>query len=238
VGVKHAILKYFWLTRPLRHAALATTISNAMRDQIVQLLPWAEEKVRVIPVAISDRFRKSPIHSPRPKVHVLQIGTAPNKNIDRLLEATKGLNLRLTVVGKEYDGLAEKMKSWGGDYVRKSGLSDDEILKEYEKTDIVSFVSTYEGFGMPILEAQAVGRPVITSNIGSMKEVASDSGAVLVNPFNVNEIRYAFGNLIADRDSWNKRISCGEKNVLRYNGHSIALQYLNLYRQLDSCISA
>ena len=51
------------------------------------------------------------------------------------------------------------------------GLSDEELVREYQKSDILAFASTLEGFGMPIVEAQIVGRPVVTSNRASMPEV-------------------------------------------------------------------
>jgi glycosyltransferase involved in cell wall biosynthesis len=56
------------------------------------------------------------------------------------------------------------------------------VINEYNKSDILAFVSTSEGFGMPILEANAVGRVVVTSNITSMPEVANNA-AHYVNPF-------------------------------------------------------
>ncbi len=68
------------------------------------------------------------------------------------------------------------------------GLTIDEVVDQYHKCDLVSFVSTYEGFGMPIVEANAIGRPVFTATVASMPEVAADA-ACLVDPFDVQAIR-------------------------------------------------
>jgi glycosyltransferase involved in cell wall biosynthesis len=58
----------------------------------------------------------------------------------------------------------------------------------YAECDIVTFISLYEGFGLPILEACAVGRPLVTSCISPMNEIAEDAG-VKVNPYNIFDIR-------------------------------------------------
>ena len=65
------------------------------------------------------------------------------------------------------------------------------MIQEYKDADLISFPSTFEGFGMPIIEGQAVGRPVITSNIEPMVSVAADA-AILVDPFNIESIRECF----------------------------------------------
>jgi len=75
--------------------------------------------------------------------------------------------------------------------VRELGrLTDAELVEAYRRCDMVVFASLYEGFGLPILEAQAMGRPVITSNFGAMREAAGD-GALLVDPYSVESIRDA-----------------------------------------------
>ena len=73
-------------------------------------------------------------------------------------------------------------------YTEQWGLSDQEILQHYRDCDMVVFASTYEGFGMPIIEGNATGRPVVTSNICSMPEVAG-AAACLVDPFDCSSIR-------------------------------------------------
>ena len=89
----------------------------------------------------------------------------------------------------------------------------------------------YEGFGMPILEAQAVGRAVISSNLFSMPEVAGDS-AVLVDPFNIGEIRSAILKIISDDTFREDRIRKGFENIKRFDPELIANQYFGLYEMI------
>jgi glycosyltransferase involved in cell wall biosynthesis len=96
---------------------------------------------------------------------------------------------------------------------------------------MVIFASTYEGFGLPIIEANAVGRPVVTSDIYSMPEVAGDA-ACLVNPFDVSNIRTGVLRVIQDESYRRKLIENGFKNVERFKPNAIAQQYLELYKEL------
>ncbi|HYC29383.1 MAG TPA: glycosyltransferase, partial [Chitinophagaceae bacterium] len=113
----------------------------------------------------------------------------------------------------------------------RSGLSDEEMVQAYVQADIIAFASTYEGFGMPILEGQATGRPVITSNISSMPEVAGNA-ACLVDPFDVTAIRAAFDKVITDDAYREKLIMDGLENVKRFSPQLIADKYLQLYKQM------
>ena len=96
---------------------------------------------------------------------------------------------------------------------------------------MLSFVSTYEGFGLPIIEAQACGRVVLTSNIASMPEIAKD-GALLVTPMDVNDIKNGFNQLINNSKLRDELISKGLENVKRFEPKKIANQYKNLYNSI------
>ena len=88
----------------------------------------------------------------------------------------------------------------------------------------------YEGFGLPILEAQATGRPVITSNEASMPEVAGDA-AILVNPYEVVEIKEAVEKIISDKKLREDLIKKGIENIKRFTPEKIAENYASLYRK-------
>ena len=105
------------------------------------------------------------------------------------------------------------------------------MSEAYENADVLLFCSLIEGFGMPILEAQSVGRVVITSNVSAMPEVAGDS-AVLVGPLSINDIRAAIERVLADDDYRNTLIEKGLQNIKRFNAATVAQQYAALYEKI------
>ena len=161
----------------------------------------------------------------------LQVGTAPNKNIPNLIEALKGIPCLLHIVGKRNEVYEELLRKNKIEFVYESGLTNEEIIDRYEQADIISLVSTYEGFGMPILEAQAVGRAVITSNVYSMPEVAGDS-AVIVDPHDIPAIRKGIERIIQDDAFREERIRSGFENIKRFDPDTIADQYYALYKKI------
>ena len=86
---------------------------------------------------------------------------------------------------------------------------------------------------MPILEGQAVGRPVLTSNLEPMRSVAGPGGALLVDPQSVDSIRDGFLRLIDDEFLRARLIAAGQDNVSPYTLDAVAASYLALYRGLD-----
>ena len=116
--------------------------------------------------------------------------------------------------------------------VRKLGrLTDEELVQAYRRCDMVVFASLYEGFGLPILEAQAIGRPVITSNFGAMKEAAGE-GALFVDPYSVESIREAVLRIKRDPALREDLIAKGLRNAAKFSVDAVALKYAEIYRNL------
>ena len=230
-GLKYAVLRFFWLYLPEKRAAYLTAISEATKQDIIRHHRCDPDKIVVIPVAISDAFKRSDKAFNRERPRILQLGTAPNKNIPRLAEALRGLPCTLHIVGKRVPEYEVLLRENGIDHVYESNLSESEIIDRYISSDIVTLISTYEGFGMPILEGQAIGRPVITSRAFSMPEVAGDA-AVTVDPEDVGEIRRGFERIIGDDKFREALVMKGFENVRRFNADLIADQYLSLYRKV------
>ncbi|MGB8194358.1 MAG: glycosyltransferase family 1 protein [Chitinophagaceae bacterium] len=229
-GIKHKVLKFFWLSIPVRRSRYITAISTSTKNEILQHVKCDPDKIKVIYVAISDRFRRKdkPFNKQQPRI--LQIGAAHNKNIPRLIEALEGIPCILEIIGKQNAEYEQLLKEKNVAYEYKWGLSDDEMLQRYEAADILALASTYEGFGMPILEAQAVGRPVITADLYSMPEVAGDA-AYLADPFDVASIRAGILRIINDDAYREALVQKGFDNVKRFDAEKIAGEYLELYRE-------
>jgi glycosyltransferase involved in cell wall biosynthesis len=115
------------------------------------------------------------------------------------------------------------------------GIDHAAMTRLYRDADIISFPSTYEGFGMPILEGQAVGRPVLSSDQEPMRSVAGEGGALLVNPQSVNAIREGFLALMGDGALRARLIAAGKENCRRFTLEAVAARYLALYRGFDEC---
>lgn len=159
---------------------------------------------------------------------ILHIGTKANKNLKNTILAVKGLKCYLRIVGKLSEEYIKMLQENNIDYSSCANISDEELLKEYNKCDIVNFPSLYEGFGMPIIEGQAIGRVVVTSNLSPMKNVAGGS-AVLVNPNDIQSLRQGYDEAINHGDYY---IVKGLKNVKRFSVATITRQYFNLIKSL------
>jgi glycosyltransferase involved in cell wall biosynthesis len=249
-GWKRALLKYFWFTGPMRRAAVVTTISQASKYELRKWVGPLADKVVVVPDCVFEEFTYDPKPFNEESPVVLQVGTKWNKNAERVMEAVDGTGCRLEIVGTisadrhTADGLRhegrEKAQEAGGEEtgdrgratVRELGrLTDEELVQAYRRCDMVVFASLYEGFGLPILEAQATGRPVITSDFGAMREAAGD-GALLVEPYSVEAIRDAILRIKSEPQLREELIAKGRINVERFRAEAVAARYGEIYREI------
>jgi glycosyltransferase involved in cell wall biosynthesis len=232
-GLKRSILKWLFLTWPVRRCGFITTISQATKDDIVAHTGCRPDKIVVIPNPVDGSIRYVPAAFNAENPVILFIGATPNKNLDRVAEALKGIRCRLDIIGNPPEASLRLLGSAGVKYTLRSGLSNEEIAAKYVAADIVLFPSTFEGFGLPIVEGQKAGRPVITSNLSPMKDVAGD-GACLVDPYDPDSIRDGVRRLIADAGYREQLVRSGFANVERFAPAVVANQYLNCYKKLLS----
>lgn len=231
-GIKKVIFKLLWFTLPVKNVRFITVISESTKKELLEKVKVDERMIKVIPDCVSPDFKFSPFEFNKICPAILHIGTKPNKNLPNLIKALSGINCKLVILGKLKEEHVELLKDHKIKYENCFNISQEELVKLYERVDMLSFVSTYEGFGLPVVEAQATGRPVITSNISSMPEVAGD-GALLVDPFNVKEIRDGILKIINEHNLRETLITKGFQNVKRFKPDSIAKMYYELYELIQ-----
>jgi glycosyltransferase involved in cell wall biosynthesis len=231
-GLKKIIFKKLWFDIPIKKSKYITAISLATQSDIIKHTNCDETKIKVIYFLSNSKFRRSEKAFNNNMPVLLQIGTAPNKNILRLIEAIKDIKCKLVIVGKLNLEVSNLLNLNNINYVSyEFRLTDEEIENLYVDADIITFVSTLEGFGMPIIEGNLVGRLVVTSNVTSMPEVAGES-AILVDPYSISSIRNGIINAIENENERNKYIELGYANAKRFDPIEISAQYANLYREI------
>ena len=146
-------------------------------------------------------------------------------------QSLAGLDITRIIVGQLLPHQEASLTKCGVCYENKIGLSDSELVKQYKDCDILVFASTSEGFGLPIVEAQAVGRPVVTSCISSMPEVAGEA-ACLVDTFDAASIHAGIVKVINNSAYLQTLIKPGFQNVRRFRVTQVAEKYAKLYRAL------
>lgn len=229
--LRRAVLNLLWLRLPVARAARVTAISRFTRDRIAAITGHDAEAIAVIPPAVSPRFVRveRPFDARTPRI--LLVGTTPNKNSARALAALAGVPCVAVVVGTMDTALRRVAADAGVALELHDRLTGDAMRALYAGADLLLFPSTYEGFGLPIVEAQATGRAVITSGVASMPD-ASGGAAELVDPLSVAAIRAAVRRLIADAGHREGLVARGVENARRFAPGPIAAQYAALYRDV------
>ena len=232
-GLRKKLLDWIWFRLPAKSAQAITTISESAKRDILKYTNVPEDKIRVIPVAVSPDFKWSPKQFNASCPRILQVGTKVNKNVEKLIQALSEIQCKLQIIGPLTNTLRNQLHANKIDYENWTNLGICDVVKKYEECDLLTFCSTYEGFGMPIVEANAVGRPVVTSNITSMPEVAGDA-ACLVDPFDIASIREGINKVIQQPEYRRELVENGKNNATRFDAKVIANQYLALYQELNA----
>jgi glycosyltransferase involved in cell wall biosynthesis len=219
----------FWLYLPIKLADKIVCISHHTKRNIEKHL--CSDKLVVIhnPIDPEYTFQPKPFNTQKPII--LHIGTGWNKNLQNSIEALKGISCHLRIIGKLQEEIVDLLEANTIDYSNVYNLCDAEILQEYSNCDIVNFPSIYEGFGMPIIEGQAIGRVVLTSAIEPLLEISGDA-VCFVNPHSKDSIREGLLKIINDAEFRNHLIKRGLENVKRFEAQCIAQQYIDLYNKI------
>lgn len=228
-SLKYWIIKYFWYVLPIKFADRISVISDKTRNELLKTLSIDEHKISVITNYVKPIFENSSHKKLTQSPNFLLVGGGLNKNTRRCLLALQSIdNARVTLLGIFNTEILMLLNDLQLNYKVHNNLLHEEVVELYRNCDIVLFPSLYEGFGMPIIEGQAVGRPVITSNISPMCEIAG-SGACLVDPEKIDSIRDGILKVLNDEKFRSEITEQGLRNVKKYNIEIISNQYLSIY---------
>lgn len=230
-GLKGWILKKIYLDWPVRYVKTVTTISEKTKQEVIALTGCNPARIKVINNPVSQYIRCTDSSFSHDNPVLLFIGSLPNKNLNRVIEALKGLTCILNIIGHADEQQILRMEAYNINFRLEKNLSNEEMAARYEQTDIVLFPSLYEGFGLPVIDGFKAGRAVLTSDISPLREL-SDGAAWLVDPFSVESIRNALERIISDNESRNRKIQAGLEIVKQYSPEKVASQYYQAYSKL------
>lgn len=230
-GIKRILYFFFWVKLPLSRCVRIITISKKTKTEILKYLPNLKKKIFIIDVCIQRIFKKNYNNNINKIKKVLIIGTGINKNFYNSIIALSKINCELLIIGILDNQKILFLNKLNIKYKNYVGLTDLEVYKVYCQSDLLLFASFYEGFGMPILEAQATGRPVITSNIQPLLYVGGKY-VLYVNPHSPKSIRSAVQKIITNSKFRKKLVNNGFKNVERFSVRSILQKHYDCYYEL------
>ena len=228
----HWLHYYVWYKWPIGRAGVVTTISDKSKAELVQLTGTLPVTIQVIPNFCDPRFSADKQAVPQQtKPVILQVGTGTNKNLDRLVVAVAGLVCRLVIVGELTQSQLDLLQGHQIDFQSMTNVDFETLRHCYATASLVTFVSLYEGFGLPILEAQAMKVPVLTSDKEPMRTIAG-RGAALVDPTNLTAMRAGIKRILANDAYRNELIEAGQRNMANYTIERVSAQYTALYASL------
>ncbi len=248
----------FWerlyMSLSIRYSCLVAStvicVSENTKKDVMKLYGVMAEKIRVIYEGYESKFQnpsvkyqtKPKAQSPNVNPYVLFIGRLEErKNVVRMIEAFEILKTKyqipheLILVGKSgygYERIKQKIaRSKAKESLREMGyVSEEEKWGLLWNADIFLFPTLYEGFGIPVLEAQSVGVPVVTSHTSSLPEVAGE-GAVFVDPLNVESIAKGIYQVLSDPNVRSGIIKKAVINVNRFGWASCSKKISQLLSQ-------
>ena len=222
----------FMLRSALRRARRVITVSRTSRRDLINLFGADPDRVDVVPNGVDERLAERPPverleevkkrYGLRPPLVLVVANDKPHKNLDVVLRAfhlacrERSLPGQLVLVGgvgRDHP-LTRRAQQLGLDG-RVCGLgrvSQADLHALYHLSSVLLHPARYEGFGLPVLEAMRCGLPVVTSNVGAMRDLG-EGAARLVNPLDVAEVAAALERVLVDDSLRRRMIEAGNRRA-------------------------
>jgi glycosyltransferase involved in cell wall biosynthesis len=233
--------------RSCREARRVVAIAEAGRQEVHRLMGVPLERIDVVRPGVDEAFCRRPAgevaafrqREGLPERFILHVGTLqPRKNIPVLLEAVARLrrpDLLLVLVGGKgwyYEEIFARVEALGlGSQVRFTGYVDDEALPLWmQAAAALVFPSVYEGFGMPVAQAMAVGTPVVAANTSAIPEVAGEA-ALLFEPEDVEALAAHLVTVLDDGETAGVMRERGLAQAARFSWAESGREMAAVYRR-------
>jgi glycosyltransferase involved in cell wall biosynthesis len=229
----------------IKRARTILAISEATRDDIVRLYGRRPDIITVTPLAAEQRFLDAANLAPPPgwpETYLLYVGAlSPRKNLMSLLQAyararAQGVEDALVLAGAGPSDYVAALRSKAItlhviEDVAFAGYVPDELLPAaYLNARAFAYVSLYEGFGLPVIEAMACGVPVIASATSSFPEIVGDAG-ILVDPADITAQEKAILTLLADDAKRRELALKARERARQFSWDDVARRTLDAYLQ-------
>lgn len=240
-----------WTEASLKQSKNVICVSEFTKKELINTYQLSPQNIFTIYNGVSPAPKISPLDAQKVlqkfninSPYFLAVGTLkPNKNYPFLIETfnkflLKHPNYQLVIAGKkgwlfaEIDTLIQKLNISAEKLIFTDYISESEKWALYQKATSLIIPSTYEGFGIPAIESQQAGTPVLSSHIAPLKEVLADT-AIYFDPQKSSTLLTAMEKIISLKDK-TSLISQGKKQAAKFTWENSAKKLLNLFQQLSS----
>ena len=218
----------------IKNSKHTITVSEFSKYEIIEFYGIKKDDISVVYNSVSELFKD--IKEETDEKYILAVSSLNyQKNFHSLIKAFNLLgnkDVRLYLVGSINKNFADleliQDIEENSNIVFKGRVEDDALIRLYSNALAFVYPSFYEGFGIPPLEAQSCGTPVICSNVASLPEVGGTDSVLYINPYDVHDINEKIEILIEDKTLQNKLRIKGFKNIKRFSWRKSAGKIIDI----------
>lgn len=237
------------LDRSLKRVDRVVTVSDAMKEELLALHPELQVSVvynglnesKCIPVPVAE-LAEFKLKFGIQQDFMLAVGhMEKRKNYPRLIDALRllhdrGLNVSLVIIGNDSgqkSAIEQRIGAAGlsGHVSILAGLTDLEVRCAYQLCKLFVFPSTYEGFGIPILEAMAAQRPMVLSDLPVFREITEHQGFYF-SPESADSMASAMHAVLSSSAEQQRLVDYGRRRIDAFGYKNLASQVKSLYESM------